>query len=144
MTTFRLSRVSMLVTLCMFLTTGAVNAGSITVPVNSAAISAYSLAESQPVFVLNVALPAGIMGKRLDGAFLEFYVDASLLESAEIEHVPSIDVRALKETYTGSGEPTVVSDRGRSRAILVGTGRRVRVDITDIVKGWIWRVTSVS
>jgi hypothetical protein len=135
MTTSRSTLLFTLVALCVCLGIGSAGAGSVLVPISAATVSTYSLEESQPVYVLGITLPGEIAGKRLDGAFLEFYVDASLLESAEFEHVPSIDVGALNEAYAGSGEPA--TDRGSSRAVALGSGRRVRVDITDIVKGWI-------
>ncbi len=135
MTTSRSTLLFTLVALSACLGIGSASAGSVVVPIGAAALSTYALEESQPVYVLDIDIPADIAGKRLDGAFLEFYVDVALLESAEFEHVPSIDVGALKEAYTGAGEPA--TDRGSSRAVALGSGRRVRVDITGIVKGWI-------
>jgi hypothetical protein len=110
---------------------------SLTVPVTSSALSTY-LSETQPAYVLSVSIPDEISGKRLDTALLEFYVDAALLESADIDHSPSIDVRALSAAYSGTGEPQFsVESGGASRPVQVGEQRRVVVDITSIVKGWI-------
>lgn len=110
---------------------------SVTVAVTTSALSTYS-AETQPSYVLSVSIPEELTGKRLDTALLEFYVDAALVESAEIEHSPSIDVRALTAAYSGSGDPQFsVESGGASRPVEVGEQRKVVVDITGIVKAWI-------
>ncbi len=114
----------------------AADASHVTVPVTTSGMASASV-DSRPIYVLSLEVPEAVSGKRLDTALLEFYVDAALVSGEEVEHTPSIDVRALTATYSPTGELASSAALGRARPVSVGSGRKVVVDITDIVKAWI-------
>lgn len=88
--------------------------------------------------VVDLAIPEEIAGKRLDTVMLEFYVDVAANEELEMEgFVPSIEVYPLSEAVQVGRAPRFTSSYPTSRPVALGEGRRVTVDITDIVKGWI-------
>jgi hypothetical protein len=85
------------------------------------------------------------VGKRLDSVLLEFAVDASpmILEDSTVV-VPVVGAFPLTATYTGGGvgngrdsAPVFNSAVPSARPIATGENRLVRMDVTDIVKGWM-------
>ena len=87
--------------------------------------------------VLDFEIPSDVIGKRLDSVLLEFYVDASLKEGVASEYSPLIEIYPLNDDFTGDGSPSFTSVSAAVRNVKVGSGKRVLMNITDIVGKWI-------
>lgn len=84
-----------------------------------------------------VDIPSDVLGKRLDTVLLEFDVDVVLDSSEHPDMSPMIAVFPLEEQYSASRSPVYSTSYSSARNINVGTGQRVQVDITEIVRRWI-------
>ena len=115
----------------------AVQAKNITLELKSSQVSSYNTEDDAFYHVLTFDVPEDVIGKRLDSVILEFYIDASLKPGVAEENSAVIEVRSLSESFSGRGVPSFVSVYPGARHILIGDGKRVALDITDIVKVWI-------
>lgn len=110
---------------------------SVTVRVDGQSLNS-GTTERGPHYVVSLAIPEDVFGKRLDTVMLEFYVDVEADESIEMEgFTPSIEVYPLSEAVQVGRSPRFITAHPTSRPVALGNGQRVTVDITDIVKGWI-------
>jgi hypothetical protein len=113
------------------------SAKSVTVRIGAEGISSGVEGDRGPYFLVELALPEEVIGKRLDTVLLEFYVDVAGDEEIEIDYTPSIEVFPLSEAPQTLRMPRYTTSHPSSQPVAIGEGRRVTVDITDIVKGWI-------
>lgn len=141
-----------LTTACLLTTlAGAAVAKNVTVSIPMSAIQARS-GERGDFYVVNVAVPDEVVGKRLDTVVVEFAVDVSPLAAEDTLATPLVGVYPLTREYTdgvgGEGsaarvDPAAYEDNVSSaRPVVVGQDRVLRFDITDIVKGWMREPTS--
>lgn len=97
-------------------------------------------------YILSISLPQDLAGKRLDSVFLDFAVDATSL-SEEDTIAAEVGVFPLTQNYVAGGQggdgpgmnaaPVFTTLVPSMRPIPAGDSRRLRMDITDIVRGWI-------
>lgn len=87
-------------------------------------------------YIVKFSLPADLTGKRLDGVFLDFVVDTSPTSEAEADATPFVAVYPLTAAATGQ-TLEYETDVPSVRPVSMGENQTVRVDITDIVKGWL-------
>ena len=114
-----------------------VSAKSITVEISAQAVANGASDERGAYYVFELEVPEEVIGKRLDTVLLEFYVDVAADEEIEIDYTPSVEVFPLTASLQVGRAPSFSTSHPSTRPILVGEGRRVTVDITDIVKAWI-------
>lgn len=97
-------------------------------------------------YVVNVAIPGDLEGKRLDRVVLEFAVDASPTSLEDSVASPAVGVFPLTQTYAGESlgdapgmdaSPVTESAVPSVRPLTTGENRLVRMDITAIVRGWL-------
>jgi hypothetical protein len=101
-------------------------------------------------YVVNVSIPGDIAGKRLDSVFIEFAVDATFLSLEDSVVSPVVGVYPLRQSFSGGvgdapghgAEPVFESVVPSARPIHLGENRVLRMDVTDIVKGWMDEPTS--
>jgi hypothetical protein len=89
-------------------------------------------------YVVSVSVPPE--AARVQWAFLEFYVDVSSRASDELQNeTPLFEVYALKGAFSGDIDLNQFQpqDLPTMRPVAVGSGRRVVMDITEIVKVYI-------
>jgi hypothetical protein len=110
-------------------------AGSVTVTIPMEAVTVKS-GERGECYIVKFDLPADLAGKRLDGVFIDFVVDASPRSEDEAEATRLVGVFPLTAEPTGA-TLQYESDIPSVHPIAMGEDRRVRVDITGIVNGWI-------
>jgi hypothetical protein len=121
---------------------GAAFGKSVTIPVRMDQVGVHT-GERGAFYVVNVAVPGDIAGKRLDSVFLEFAVDATPLEEDSMTVTPIVGAYPLTSTYSGgdgqggNSEPVFNAVVPSSRPVAEGNDRRVMMDITNIVRGWI-------
>ncbi|HEX6790872.1 MAG TPA: hypothetical protein VF247_06150 [Candidatus Krumholzibacteria bacterium] len=127
---------------CGLLVAGTASAKNITVTLPMSSVDSYAN-DRGSYYAVSVSVPADVIGKRLDTVLLEFAVNATATEDSAA--TPVVGVYPLKRNADGG-----ISDAaGRidtsafeaivpsARPVACGENRIVRVDITDIVKGWI-------
>jgi hypothetical protein len=89
-------------------------------------------------YIVNVAVPEDVNGKRLDSVVMELSVDVEPMTPADSVSTPIVGVYPLTQSYNGGGAaPTFEDVVPSARPIALGQSTVVRMDITDIVKGWI-------
>jgi len=112
---------------------------NVTVGLASRDVASYSTAQDQlgTFHVMAIAIPEDVVGKRLDTATLELYVDVSLNDEASEGSTPVIEVLPLTNAFAGDGKPTFAPTSPAVRNVVPGERRKLLLDITDIVKGWI-------
>lgn len=113
-----------------------IDAKSVTVRLDSQSITS-GTSDRGPYYVVNLALPEEVAGKRLDAVLLEFYVDVAPDASLDPEYTPSIDVYSLTAAAQTDRMPVFSTNHPSSFPLALGESRRVSVDITNIVKWWI-------
>jgi hypothetical protein len=106
---------------------------TVTIPMQS--VDARS-GERGDYYVVNFDLPSDLAGKRLDSVFLDFVVDVSPTNEAVADATPLVGVFPLTETLTGANLK-YESDVSSVRPVSLGESQKVRVDVTDVVKGWL-------
>ncbi len=109
---------------------------NVTVRVDSQSLTA-GTSERGAYYVVSLAIPDEVLGKRLDSVLLEFYVDVAPDATIGVEYAPSIEVFPLTAPLQVGRQPTFSTAHPTSRPVALGEGRHVMIDITDIVKGWI-------
>jgi hypothetical protein len=88
-------------------------------------------------YVLNFRVPPG--AARVQWAFLEFYVDvASRAREGMENQTPLFEVYPLKSAFSGEVDPAEfqAQDLPTTRHVVAGSGRRVVIDITEIVNSY--------
>ena len=109
---------------------------SATIKLAMSQITSKTSAERGAFYVVNVAVPEDVVGKRLDTVLLEFYVDATPTTDEEAEEMPTVGVYPLTEAVP-EGEPKFNAFVPSVRSVPMGSGQKVLADITEIVRGWI-------
>jgi len=90
-----------------------------------------------PYYVVTFELPSGAQGREIFRAMLEFEMDVSARELLEgyTNESPVVEVFALAQTFGGAFDPEGAERLEEvERNMAVGTGRRVRLDITHFVQ----------
>ena len=90
-----------------------------------------------PYYVVTFELPGGSQGREIFRAVLDFEMDVSARELVEgyTNESPVVEVFALTETFGREFDPEGAERLEEvERNMAVGTGRRVRLDITDFVQ----------
>jgi hypothetical protein len=90
-------------------------------------------------YTLQFEVPSEIAGKKLFGAILEFYVDATGATRNELSvRIPVIEIYALKSAFGGSlSSENMDVATGTILNVPPGEGRRLRIDITNIVREYL-------
>jgi hypothetical protein len=138
-------RILQVVTICVTLVASAALGKSTTVSVPVSQVGTYSGDRGQ-FYVVNLSLPAEIAGKQLDAVILEFAVDASALSLEDSVVSPRVGVFPLTQAYTAGVDahapgrataPVYATNVSSTRPVGRGSNRTIKMDVTDIVKGWI-------
>jgi hypothetical protein len=87
-------------------------------------------------YVVQFDLPEDLHGKRLDSVFLDFVVDASPTDETEADAAPLISAFPLTSSSAG-GTLEYEGDGPTSRPVAMRGNQNVRIDITQIVAGWL-------
>jgi hypothetical protein len=116
-------------------------AKKLSVFLGNTSLTSYEHADSArgDYYTLQIQVPQEIAGKRLYGAILEFTLDVSgaARDSVSVK-IPVLEVYALESTFAGSlNGASVNTETGTIRNLAPGNGRRVRIDITEVVKTYI-------
>lgn len=119
-------------------TATAIDSYKYVMPLGSSEIEAQTPADESlgNYFTVSVALPQAVTNNSIHRAFLEFYADVSAKPiNGFVNTFPVVEVFALSNAFSGSLDPDDF-DRTTKTARPVATGekRRVRLDITRIVK----------
>jgi len=102
-------------------------------------------------YVLDLSVPDGISESSLDAVVLAFAVNASPASEEDSLETPVVGVYPVMSEFVASrGDgpvgaveaPEIDSVVPSSRPVAFGEHRVLRMDITDIVKGWISEPTS--
>lgn len=127
---------------CLLLISSIALGKKVTLELRSSDFSKYSVSESSlnNFLVVNFNVPADVIGKRLDAVILEFYVNASLKEGVDEDHIPLIEIYPLTNAYSGVGVPNF-SSSSSVRNLKLGESKRAVMDITEIVKNWVTNPT---
>ena len=116
-------------------------AKKLTVYLESSKLTSYEHTNSErgSYYTIQIPVPAEIKGKELHGVILEFYLDATGAARSETSvKVPVIEVYALNNSFTGNlASADVDVKTGSILNVPPGDGRRLRVDITKIVREYI-------
>ncbi len=83
------------------------------------------------------SVPEEVVGKRLDLVILELYVDVSINDEWREESAPVIEVLPLTAAFAGNGVAEFVPTSTAVRNVIPGERKKLLLDITGIVKGWI-------
>jgi hypothetical protein len=135
-----LSAVCALMFLC-----GVAAAKSVTVYVSMDAVHAHT-GERGTFYVLDVSIPEEVSGNKLDSVVLEFAVDASAHTEGDSVVTPVVGVYPVNSEFVanrGDGPvgtveaPDFTGIVPSSRPVALGEHHVLRMEITDIVKGWI-------
>jgi hypothetical protein len=85
-----------------------------------------------------VSIPSEVVGNRLDAVVLEFAVEATASSEADSVATPEVGVFPLTQAFNDGPETPMFEDAVPSvRPVALGANRVVRMDITDIVRGWM-------
>lgn len=115
----------------------------VTVPMNG--VTANN-GERGTFYVLNLSIPEAVDGNQLDTVVLEFAVDASPASEEDSLETPVVGVYPVTSEFVASrGDgpigtveaPEIEAVVPSSRPVALGEHRVLRMDITDIVRGWI-------
>ena len=87
-------------------------------------------------YTLSYRLPSDLRAERLERAVLELYLDVRAKPRGEyVNEAPVVEVYALKGSFAGSVQPEKLDvTTGTMRPVALGDGRRVLIDITEIVR----------
>ena len=90
-------------------------------------------------YVVTIDVPDVLQGKELLGAFMEFVVDVDSRTINEVSNeTPMLELYALSEDFGNELEPGKLEKNTPTRRnVVVGDNRRVKIDITPIVKGFL-------
>ena len=128
------------VTICAFFASS-VKAKKHTIYIDSSALKTYQHADEErgDYYTLQFQVPAEVAGKELYGVILELYLDVTGVARDDTSvKIPVIEVYALKSVFSGSLTSAEVEvNTGTIRNVPPGQSRRLRVDITDIVRGYV-------
>ena len=118
------------------------NADKVSIDIQASDLSTYKAQDKTDgdYYVLHFDVPQNVAQVGVDAAILEFFVDASAKAKAGYTNdTPIIEVYALKSAFSGQVDATQLESptRPTRRNVVVGQGRRVMIDITDIVKSYI-------
>lgn len=121
------------------------HAKRLTVFVENTALTNYEHSDTArgDYYTLQVQVPQEIVGKKLYGAILELTLDVTGADrdSTSVK-VPVLEVYALNASFTGSLEAAdVITETATIRNVPPGNDRRVRIDITDVVKAYLEQPT---
>ncbi len=94
-------------------------------------------------YTLQIQVPSEVVGKKLYGAILELTLDATgAARDLTSVKVPILEVYALDASFTGSLRAAdVIAETGTIRNVAPGENRRVRIDITEIIKAYLEQPT---
>jgi hypothetical protein len=87
--------------------------------------------------VLRFTVPEAATGSRIDGVLLELHVVVTHRDAVREGTTPVIEVLALSEECRGDEIPASAPASTSAFNVAPGEGRKVTVDITEMVKGWI-------
>jgi len=135
-------RTFVLATVVAVLGAGPVSADRYIVGLGSAEINtvADTTAGVGDYFVLQFQPPTGVTAKSLRHAMLEVFVDASARNiGGYTEGTPLVEVYALKGAMVGALNPNLFRAQTvpSVRNVATGSARRVVIDITEIVRGFL-------
>ncbi len=87
-------------------------------------------------YTVSYALPDSLTSADLGQAILELFVDVRAKpRDGFLNEAPMLEVYALNQPPTGRFNPESLSPEGRAlRAVAVGSGRRVVLDVTRLVR----------
>lgn len=88
----------------------------------------------QTLFILKFDMPERLTQLNIDGAYLEFFVDASH-KAALTDRSVLIEVYPLSSDPNGTGSIDFEKTRA-VRNVNLGTGKRVVMDVTDVIQDW--------
>jgi len=97
-------------------------------------------------YVLDLSIPNGVEASGLDRVVLEFALDASAATHDDSLATPVVGVYPITRAFAanrGDGPvgtveaPEIGAITPSSRPVAIGEHRVLRMDITDIVKGWM-------
>jgi hypothetical protein len=91
-------------------------------------------------YLVDFAVPKDVIDKRLDTVLLEMAVDVSATSLEDSVASPVVGVFPLRQSVATSGPgatPVFDTDAAAVRPVVIGENRKLTMDITDIVKGWI-------
>ena len=139
-------RITQLMTVCVLLflaeTVGAKSV-AVSIPMNDVRAHA---GERGTFYVLQVSVPQEVAGNRLDSVVLEFAVDASALSEEDSVVTPVVGVYPVTSEFVASrgdgpegsvDAPEFERVVPSSRPVALGSQRVLRMDITDMVRGWM-------
>jgi hypothetical protein len=132
-----ITNISTLTALLAVVLTTDVSAKSVVVQLDAPSVTVRSSQAYGPYYVVNLPVPSEVIGKRLDTVLLEFYVDVAPDGSNGDDVSPAIEVLPLAEALAANGSPRFTTSHPSVRPLSFGEDRKVLVDVTDIVKGWI-------
>ena len=124
---------------------GVAFAGTITVDLPSTHLTTRTdgAASMGNYYLLDVPLPAAMAGARVQSAFLEFYVDATVTEAASgHDPAPRIQVYALKSAMGETFDVSKIEKGPGVASVPIGTSKRVGVIVTEVIQGWLDTPTS--
>jgi hypothetical protein len=129
---------------------GVVMAKSAVVTISMSSVNT-STGERGAFYVLDLAIPEDVNGNLLDSVVLEFAVDASPASEEDSLETPVVGVYPVTSEFVASrGDgpvgtveaPEIDAVVQSSRPVALGEHRVLRMDITDIVRGWMNEPTS--
>ena len=90
-------------------------------------------------YTVPVPIPQVVQGKELFGAYVVLYVDVESTEvNGIVNETPVLDAFALKSDFAGEvDENELGAPAFGPRNVVRGQDRRVVLDVTDIVKGYL-------
>ena len=94
-------------------------------------------------YLVNVLIPRDIVGNRLDMAMIEFAVEATALSESDSVVTPVVGVFPLTREFVDGGQgvnaasPVFKGTVPSARPVALGAKRVLRMDITNIVRGWM-------
>ena len=89
-------------------------------------------------YIINMSLPPRLKGKSLNSANLVFYVDVDSREIGDYKNdSPIIEVYAVDGLVAGEPNDELVRPTSAARSVLLGERRRVRVNVTTIIRSFM-------
>lgn len=123
---------------CRAVTASTIYSHEYTMPLGTSEIQARTPSDESlgNYFTIAFTLPADVTNRKIHHAFLEFYTDVSAKSvGGFVNKLPVVEVFALTNAFSGSLDPDDFDQTTKTALpVAAGNDRRVRIDITRIVK----------
>jgi len=133
--------ISLITTAVVILAAGNSSAERYTVALDATSLRAITPEDESlgKIYLAEIDVPRILEGKELLGAIMEIVVDVDSRTTNELTNqTPMLEVYALTEEFANELDPAILDTNSPSRrTVVIGNARSVKIDIEEVVKGYI-------